>query len=218
MTPKSLLRLPQAGSRLEDLAEGRWHPVLDDPWAASRAEEITRVVLCTGKIYYDLLAEAEKLDGRRPAIVRLEQLYSFPWAEARAVLARYPAARGAVWVQEEPRNMGAWSYLAPEAGRSSRPRASRWATSAGPSGPARPRATRRRTRPSRAGSSARRWRPAGGQSGAADDGGREIEGLKPRSDHRVEQPQRAVGHGPEGQVARQPAGVGLPRETRAVPA
>ncbi len=112
MTPKSLLRLPQAGSRLEDLAEGRWHPVLDDPWAASHAEDITRIVLCTGKVYYDLLAEAEKLKERRPAIVRLEQLYSFPWAEARAVLARYPRLAELIWVQEEPRNMGAWWYLA----------------------------------------------------------------------------------------------------------
>jgi len=114
MTPKSLLRLPQAASRLEDLSEGRWHPVLDDAPAAPRAPEITRVVLCTGKIYYDLLAEADKLEAGRPAIVRLEQLYSFPWTEARAMLARYPRMEELVWVQEEPRNMGAWSYLAPK--------------------------------------------------------------------------------------------------------
>jgi 2-oxoglutarate dehydrogenase E1 component len=112
MTPKSLLRLPQAASRLEDLAQGRWHPVLDDPRTAGRAEEITRVVLCTGKVYYELLAEAEKLQADRPALIRLEQLYSFPWAEARAVLARYPRMEELVWVQEEPRNMGAWKYLA----------------------------------------------------------------------------------------------------------
>ena len=112
MTPKSLLRLPQAGSRLEELAQGRWQPVLDDPWAAGRAAEITRVVLCTGKLYYELLAEAEKLTERRPAIVRLEQLYSFPWPELRAVLARYPRLEELIWVQEEPRNMGAWMYLA----------------------------------------------------------------------------------------------------------
>jgi len=65
-------------------------------------------------VYYDLLAEAEKLTERRPAIVRLEQLYSFPWSEAREVLARYPRLEQLVWVQEEPRNMGAWSYLAPK--------------------------------------------------------------------------------------------------------
>jgi len=114
MTPKSLLRLPQAASRLEDLSAGRWHPVLDDPLAAQRASEISRVVLCTGKIYYDLLAEADKLEAGRPAIVRLEQLYSFPWPAARAMLARYPRMEELVWVQEEPRNMGAWSYLAPK--------------------------------------------------------------------------------------------------------
>jgi 2-oxoglutarate dehydrogenase E1 component len=113
MTPKSLLRLPSATSRLEELAGGRWYPVLDDPWAAepARAEQVSRLLLCTGKVYYDLLVEAEKLGEHRPAIVRLEQLYSFPWQEARQVLARYPRVRELVWVQEEPRNMGAWNYL-----------------------------------------------------------------------------------------------------------
>ncbi|MEP7175446.1 MAG: multifunctional oxoglutarate decarboxylase/oxoglutarate dehydrogenase thiamine pyrophosphate-binding subunit/dihydrolipoyllysine-residue succinyltransferase subunit, partial [Gemmatimonadales bacterium] len=112
MTPKSLLRLPQAASRLEELSHGRWHPVLEDPWAVEHAAEVTRLVLCSGKIYYDLLAEAEKMSEHRPAIVRLEQLYSFPWQESRAMLARYPRLDELIWVQEEPRNMGAWSYLA----------------------------------------------------------------------------------------------------------
>ena len=114
LTPKSLLRLPQAASRLEELSQGKWFPVLDDPWAAGRADGITRMILCTGKIYYDLLAETEKLKEQRPALVRLEQLYSFPWAESRALLARYPRLEELLWVQEEPRNMGAWSYLAPK--------------------------------------------------------------------------------------------------------
>jgi multifunctional 2-oxoglutarate metabolism enzyme len=114
MTPKSLLRLPQAASRLDDLSHGRWHPILDDPWAVGHEDQITRVVLCTGKVYYDLLTEAEKLTAGRPAIARLEQLYSFPWVEARALLARYPRMEELVWVQEEPRNMGAWSYLMPK--------------------------------------------------------------------------------------------------------
>ena len=113
MTPKSLLRLPQASSRLEDLAGGKWQPVIDDPSAAGRAADISRVLLCSGKIYYELLAEAEKAGEQRPAIVRIEQLYSFPWPEARAVLARYPHLKELVWVQEEPRNMGAWFYLEP---------------------------------------------------------------------------------------------------------
>jgi 2-oxoglutarate dehydrogenase E1 component len=114
MTPKSLLRLPQAASRLEDLSHGRWHPILDDPWAVGREDQVTRVVLCSGKVYYDILTEAEKLAEGRPAVVRLEQLYSFPWPETRAVLARYPRLEELVWVQEEPRNMGAWSYLMPK--------------------------------------------------------------------------------------------------------
>jgi 2-oxoglutarate dehydrogenase E1 component len=114
MTPKSLLRLPQASSRLEDLASGRWLPVIDDPWAADRGEQVERVVFCSGKIYYELLAEADKAGDKRPAIIRLEQLYSFPWQEARVVLARYPKLKELVWVQEEPRNMGAWSFVEPK--------------------------------------------------------------------------------------------------------
>ena len=111
LTPKSLLRLAAATSLLEELADGHWHPVLDDTWAAPRAGQIRRLVLCTGKIYYDLLAEAEKMKERRPAIVRIEQLYSFPWQEIRVVLARYQTLEEMIWAQEEPRNMGAWIYL-----------------------------------------------------------------------------------------------------------
>jgi 2-oxoglutarate decarboxylase len=111
MTPKSLLRLPQAGSRLEDLAYGAWRPVLDDPSAEQRRHS-RRVLVCSGKIYYDLLAEAEKME-ERPPIVRFEQLYSFPWTEARQVLAGYGAMEELVWVQEEPCNMGAWTYVEP---------------------------------------------------------------------------------------------------------
>ena len=114
MTPKSLLRLPQANSRLEDLAGGAWHPVLDDPSPAVDAARVSRLVLCSGKIYYDLLPEADKMESGRPALVRLEQLYSFPWPEMRAVLARYSGLEELVWVQEEPRNMGAWTYVEPK--------------------------------------------------------------------------------------------------------
>ncbi|HLG06194.1 MAG TPA: hypothetical protein VI383_08595, partial [Gemmatimonadales bacterium] len=114
-TPKSLLRLPQASSRLEELTTGTFQPVLDDPDPAVRAgaDRITRVVLGTGKIYYDLLPEAAKLGPARPAIVRIEGLYALLEDQVRAVLARYPAAKEFVWVQEEPRNMGAWTYIAP---------------------------------------------------------------------------------------------------------
>jgi len=88
--------------------------VLNDAWAAERAGEIRRLVLCSGKIYYDLLAEAEKLQGPRPALARIEQLYSFPWQEMRDLLPRYPRLKEVAWVQEEPRNMGAWIYLEPK--------------------------------------------------------------------------------------------------------
>jgi 2-oxoglutarate decarboxylase len=114
-TPKSLLRLPQSASHLEDLTTGTFRPVLDDPDATvqARSREVERVVLCSGKIYFDLLAEAGKLGDRRPAIVRVEGLYTFPSDTLKGVLARYPAVRELVWAQEEPRNMGAWSYVAP---------------------------------------------------------------------------------------------------------
>jgi hypothetical protein len=117
-TPKSLLRLPQAASHLEDLTTGTFRPVLDDPdqGVQARAATLERVVLCSGKIYYDLVNEAGKRGDRRPAIVRLEGLYTFPEDSLKAVLARYPAAREVIWAQEEPRNMGAWTYVAPKLG------------------------------------------------------------------------------------------------------
>src|SRR4051812_27504131 len=110
-TPKSLLRHPLATSRLEDLATGHFQPVIDDAFFAQNPERARRVLMCAGKVYYDLLPEAEKLGEDRPAIIRLEQLYTFPWAELRQVLPRYNKATELVWVQEEPLNMGAWRYL-----------------------------------------------------------------------------------------------------------
>jgi multifunctional 2-oxoglutarate metabolism enzyme len=110
-TPKSLLRHPLATSRLEELATGHFLPVIDDPSYADHPEQAKRLLMCTGKVYYDLLPEAEKLGSDRPAIIRLEQLYTFPWAELRQVLPRYRSATELVWVQEEPLNMGAWRYL-----------------------------------------------------------------------------------------------------------
>jgi len=113
-TPKSLLRHPLATSKLEDLASGHFQPVIDDPLFASNPERAKRLLMCAGKVYYDLLPEAEKLGADRPAIVRLEQLYTFPWNELRELLPRYRGATDLVWVQEEPLNMGAWRYLEPK--------------------------------------------------------------------------------------------------------
>lgn len=112
-TPKSLLRHPRATSTLEELAEGSFHPVLDDVEAEARRDKVTRVVLCTGKIYYDLLTSDLKTEAANVAIVRVEQLYPFPTEELAEVLGRYPSVRELTWVQEEPENMGAWRFVAP---------------------------------------------------------------------------------------------------------
>jgi 2-oxoglutarate dehydrogenase E1 component len=111
MTPKSLLRHPAATSTLNDLANGSFQCVMDDPTFGQNAQEAGRVVLCSGKLYYELLAEAEKMTEGRPAIVRLEQLYTFPAPEMREILGRYAGMKELVWAQEEPRNMGAWRYV-----------------------------------------------------------------------------------------------------------
>ncbi|MES2304826.1 MAG: multifunctional oxoglutarate decarboxylase/oxoglutarate dehydrogenase thiamine pyrophosphate-binding subunit/dihydrolipoyllysine-residue succinyltransferase subunit [Gemmatimonadota bacterium] len=107
MTPKSLLRLPAAGSSLDDLTAGRFQPVLGD----APSGEAKRLLLCSGKVYYDLLKGAG--DQARPPIGRVEQLYPFADKELAALFAGYPALTEIVWVQEEPQNMGAWSYIAP---------------------------------------------------------------------------------------------------------
>lgn len=107
-TPKQLLRLKAAASSVEDFTTGTFEPVIGDP--AVEASQVDRVLLCTGRVYYDLLAERAKREDKRTALIRLEQLYPFPEAEIRAQLAAYPNAE-VVWVQDEPENQGAWSYL-----------------------------------------------------------------------------------------------------------
>ncbi len=107
MTPKSLLRHKLAVSTLEDLSEGGFRRVIDEVDDLDPAA-ITRVVMCTGKVYFDLL-EKRREEGRHDiAVVRLEQLYPFPYRELRDALARYGNAREFVWCQEEPKNQGAW--------------------------------------------------------------------------------------------------------------
>ena len=107
-TPKSLLRHPRCLSPLQELAEGRFQPVIDD--RATDPAAVRRVVLVSGKLYYDLLQAREHTGTREVAFVRIEQLYPFPAAELGVVLARYPQAE-LVWAQEEPRNMGAWRFV-----------------------------------------------------------------------------------------------------------
>jgi len=109
MTPKSLLRHPRCVSSLGDLAEGRFEPVLDDH--SADPTRVKRVVLTSGKLYFDLLKGREDQRAEHIALVRLEQLYPFPSSEVSRVLARYPAPAQVVWAQEEPRNMGAWRFV-----------------------------------------------------------------------------------------------------------
>jgi 2-oxoglutarate dehydrogenase E1 component len=112
-TPKSLLRHPRAVSRLPDLAEGGFRMVIDDARAAEQPAGVRRVALCSGKLYFDLVGGDEHEASPDVAVVRVEQLYPFPEAHLREVLDRYDQATELVWVQEEPANMGAWTYIRP---------------------------------------------------------------------------------------------------------
>ncbi|WP_294819837.1 2-oxoglutarate dehydrogenase E1 component [uncultured Flavobacterium sp.] len=108
-TPKSLLRHPLVVSTAEEFANGTFHEVLDDP--AADAKKVKTLVFCTGKFYYDLVAERENLKRDDVAVVRIEQLFPLPTEQLKEIIARYPNADDYVWAQEEPRNMGAYGYI-----------------------------------------------------------------------------------------------------------
>ena len=110
MQPKSLLRLPQAASRLDDLATGHFAPVIDDQTIGDRRDEVQRVVFCTGKLYYDLVAKERPSNV---AVARVEELYPWPAEQISRIVDLYRNVVEVVWAQEEPKNMGAWSYVAP---------------------------------------------------------------------------------------------------------
>ncbi len=111
-TPKSLLRLPQATSTLAELSgESAFQPVLAEPGVQD--EKVTRLVLCTGKIYYDLTGHSSRAEAEGLAVGRVELLYPFPEAQVLALIVRYPNLREIVWAQEEPRNMGARAHMFP---------------------------------------------------------------------------------------------------------
>ena len=109
MSPKSLLRHPKVISPLEDLANGQFQPILDDETA--NADKIEKLVLCSGKIYYELLAKKEELNCENIALVRFEQLYPLQQDKIKEVLEKYGNRKQLLWVQEEPENMGAWGYI-----------------------------------------------------------------------------------------------------------
>lgn len=110
MSPKLLLRYPKAVSTLEDLAEGKFQEVIDD--SRNNHEKVKTVVLCSGKAYYEFVEEAEKRGVDDMAFVRIEQLYPLPEKQINATLDKYKNAKDIVWAQEEPENMGAWTYMA----------------------------------------------------------------------------------------------------------
>ena len=115
MTPKSLLRHPLATSTLEEFTEGSFRPVLDDAEMSTdgRAELVERLILCSGKIYTELVGSEAREEDYITAVARIELLYPFPDEEVRAVIDGYPNLQEIVWVQEEPKNMGAWAFMEP---------------------------------------------------------------------------------------------------------
>lgn len=113
MTPKSLLRNPRVYSSLHDLAEGQWQMVIDDPLAQAKPGSVERLILCSGKVYVDLISDKRREGNERLAIVRVEQLYRLPIVELDEIFGRYPNIQEVVWLQEEPENAGAWEFVQP---------------------------------------------------------------------------------------------------------
>jgi 2-oxoglutarate dehydrogenase E1 component len=108
-TPKSLLRHPKCVSVIEDFTKGGFKEVIDD--SSADAKSIKKIVFCSGKLYYDLLEKKETDKRNDVALIRLEQLYPFPKNQIDAILKKYSSAKEIIWTQEEPENMGAYSYL-----------------------------------------------------------------------------------------------------------
>jgi multifunctional 2-oxoglutarate metabolism enzyme len=151
-TPKSLLRHPKAVSTVAELTSGGFREVLTDG-AAIDPWQITRVVFCSGKIYYDLLAAREQRQANHVALVRIEQLYPFAESDANDALLRYPLTAEVVWAQEEPRNMGAMALHARTVAAAARPYRPRVAVC----GPPRKRQPRDRLRPPPPGGAGRHY-------------------------------------------------------------
>jgi 2-oxoglutarate dehydrogenase E1 component len=113
MTPKSLLRHPLAVARAAELSQGCFRSVLDDPLTHERPQRVRRVVLCSGKVWADVLVDPARVQRDTLAVVRVEELYPFPAHDIRALIDAYAGAEEVVWLQEEPRNMGAWTFVQP---------------------------------------------------------------------------------------------------------
>jgi 2-oxoglutarate dehydrogenase E1 component len=110
MSPKSLLRHPSCLSNFKDFTQGGFQEVIDAPLNGKEADQIKKVILCSGKVYYDLLSRKEETKSDEVAIIRLEQIYPFPKTQVDELIKKYKKAKF-LWVQEEPSNMGAWQYI-----------------------------------------------------------------------------------------------------------
>jgi 2-oxoglutarate dehydrogenase E1 component len=111
MTPKSLLRAADCVSSMQDFTNDGFHEILPGPFAG-KPEEVSRIIFCSGKVYYDLLKHREAKKINDAAIIRVEQLYPLAEEQLSAAIGRFPKATTFVWCQEESQNMGAWSYIA----------------------------------------------------------------------------------------------------------
>lgn len=111
LTPKSLLRNPKVYSSLRELAEGSWLPAIDDAQAMQNSAAVRRIILCSGKIYIDMISDPRRKERADIALVRVEQLYPLPTDEIAAIIAGYPNAAEVVWLQEEPANAGGWDSI-----------------------------------------------------------------------------------------------------------
>jgi 2-oxoglutarate dehydrogenase E1 component len=109
LTPKSLLRHVRCVSPLSDLSAGGFREIIDDP--AADPEKVKKVVFCTGKVYYDLVEEKEKILAEDTALIRVEQLHPFPHNQVRKIMEKYKGSEDNLWTQEEPANMGAWTFI-----------------------------------------------------------------------------------------------------------
>ena len=110
-TPKGLLRLDRAAATVDELTDGQFHFILDDPTATERREKVERLVLCTGKVYWDIDASERRAAAENVAIARVELLYPFAKEQLSELIASYPNLKEIVWTQEEPRNMGCWKVM-----------------------------------------------------------------------------------------------------------
>jgi len=111
LTPKGLLRNPKVASSLRDLSEGKWLPVIDDGMTDKQAKKVKRLILCTGKVYVDLISSELREKNNDIAIARVEQLYPLPEDEIQQTISRYSNVNEVIWLQEEPQNMGAWDFM-----------------------------------------------------------------------------------------------------------